>query len=114
MRKFHGQKVGFRLLKAYFDGHLGKGFSKGNLWVLRDNPTMRFYESIGARLTNDIKKSVIGGQNVEELYYVWDDISLVRRWFVVTCSSEALQAELNRDVFSKRNLSPRFHLVGTG
>ena len=76
LQKFHGQKIGFRLLKIYFDALLEKGYKKGYLWVLKDNPTIRFYESTGAKLVHDIKKTVIGGLDVEELCYVWDNINL--------------------------------------
>lgn len=53
-----------------------RGFKKGYLWVLKDNPTIRFYEKTGARQADAVKKATIGGQDVEELCYVWDNIRL--------------------------------------
>lgn len=79
LQKYHGQKVGFRLLKDFFEVLIKKGFNKAYLWVLKDNPTIKFYESTGAKKVDNIKKAVIGGKNVEELCYVWDDIKLDQR-----------------------------------
>ena len=76
LRRYHGQRVGIRLLKAYFDVFLEKGLTKGYLWVLKDNPTIKFYEKAGAKRTKDVKEDVIGEQRVEELCYVWNDIKL--------------------------------------
>ncbi len=76
LKKFHGQKIGLKLLKSYFDVHIQKGYEKAYLWVLKDNPTIRFYESTGAKVTDDIKQAVLGGQKVEELCCVWDKLDL--------------------------------------
>ncbi len=76
LQQYHGKKIGLQLLKFYFDVFAERGFKKGYLWVLKDNPTIRFYEKTGARKVDDIKKAVVGGQEVEELCYVWDNIKL--------------------------------------
>ena len=64
------------MLKAYFDVFAAKGCKKAYLWVLKDNPTIQFYEKVGAKNNGDIKKAIIGGQTVEELCYVWSSIIL--------------------------------------
>ena len=74
LKKYHGKKIGFQLLKAYFDIFSAKGFSKGYLWVIRDNPTIKFYESTGGKFSGLSKKATIQGQEVEELCFVWDKI----------------------------------------
>lgn len=76
---YHGKGIGLQLLKAYFDVFAARGFTKGYLWVLKDNPTIRFYEKTGARRAKEVKKDSIGGQAVEELCYVWDDIRIELR-----------------------------------
>jgi RimJ/RimL family protein N-acetyltransferase/ribosomal protein S18 acetylase RimI-like enzyme len=76
LQQYHGRKIGLRLLKAYFDIAIEKEFTKGYLWVLKDNPTIKFYEKTGARLTNGVKRDEIGGQEVEELCYAWDNIDI--------------------------------------
>ena len=74
LKKFHGQGVGFRLLKKFFETSIEKGFHQSYLWVLKDNPTIKFYEKAGASFTGDIIKDNIGGIEVEELCYHWSDI----------------------------------------
>ena len=63
-------------MKKYFDMHINKGFSKGYLWVLDKNPTIKFYEKVGGRYDGKVKNVELGGQQVKELMYEWDDISL--------------------------------------
>jgi GNAT superfamily N-acetyltransferase len=70
LQHYHGKKVGLRLLKADFDVCAEKGFSKGYLWVLKNNPTIRFYEKSGGRRGDGVKKDVICGRNIEEHRYV--------------------------------------------
>jgi len=74
LQRYHRQGIGFHLLREYFKNAMESGFRKTYLWVLKDNPTIDFYERSGAKLTGDIKKDEIGGQQVEELCYVWEDI----------------------------------------
>ncbi|MBG60328.1 MAG: hypothetical protein CMJ16_07710 [Peredibacter sp.] len=76
LEKYHGKKIGFNLLKQYFDIHSDKGFSKGYLWVLDNNPTIKFYEKVGGRYDGIDKEGEISGQKVKELMFVWDEIKL--------------------------------------
>ncbi len=69
--KFHHQKIGLRLLQAFFRDSLEKGFQQSYLWVLKENPTIRFYEKTGAVFTGDIQKDVIAGEELEEVRYEW-------------------------------------------
>jgi GNAT superfamily N-acetyltransferase len=76
LEKFHGQKIGFTLLKSFFDAQLSLGYKKGYLWVLADNPTINFYEKTGGRFHGRTKDDEIAGQKVKELCYVWENIQL--------------------------------------
>lgn len=76
LAKYHGQKIGFNLLKAYFDVHADLGYKKSYLWVLEGNPTIRFYEKVGGKFSGEAKNDEIAGKKVTELCYIWDDISL--------------------------------------
>ena len=76
LEKYHGKKIGFNLLKQYFDIHSDKGFSKGYFWVLDNNPTIKFYEKVGGRYDGRGKEGEISGQKVKELMFVWDEIKL--------------------------------------
>jgi ribosomal protein S18 acetylase RimI-like enzyme len=78
LEKYHGQKIGFNLLKEFFDAHLKLGFKKGYLWVLDDNPTISFYEKVGGKPNGMTLEDSIGGQAVTELCYVWDSIDLAQ------------------------------------
>jgi GNAT superfamily N-acetyltransferase len=76
LEKYHGKKIGFNLLNLYFDAHIKKGFSKGYLWVLDNNPTIRFYEKTGGQYNGQQKEDNIAGKKVKELCYIWEDIQL--------------------------------------
>jgi GNAT superfamily N-acetyltransferase len=76
LEKYHGQKIGFNLLKSYFDTHTELGYKKGYLWVIADNPTISFYEKTGGKYSGKSVEEEIGGQKVTELCYIWDDIKL--------------------------------------
>lgn len=76
LEKYHGKKIGFNLLKSYFDSHRELGFKKGYLWVLADNPTISFYEKAGGKFNGQTLEAEIGGSKVKELCYVWDDINI--------------------------------------
>jgi len=76
LEKYHGKKIGFNLLKSYFDAHIELGFSKGYLWVLADNPTISFYEKVGGKHNGKTAEDEIGGEKVTELCYIREDIKL--------------------------------------
>lgn len=76
LEKYHGRKIGFNLLKQYFDIHVDKGFTKGYLWVLDKNPTIKFYEKVGGRYDGKDKGIEIAGKKVKELMYEWESIKL--------------------------------------
>ena len=75
LKKFHGQGTGYSLLKKFFESSNEKGFEMSYLWVLKNNPTIKFYQRAGAKFTGDIVKDNIGSIEVEELCYHWSDIS---------------------------------------
>lgn len=77
LKKFHGRGIGYSLLNKFFETSKEKGFEKSYLWVIKNNPTINFYERAGAEFTGDIIKDKIGGIEVEELCYHWSDIGLV-------------------------------------
>lgn len=47
-------------------------------WVLRDSPARGFYEAMGGRPL-ETKMIEISGCALEEVRYVWDDLSVVVR-----------------------------------
>lgn len=79
LEKYKGQKIGLELFKKYFNEYKKRGFTKAYLWVLKDNPTIKFYESTGGRFNGHTKEDVIAGQKVTELCYVWDNLDLEKK-----------------------------------
>lgn len=76
LKNYHGKKIGFNLLKQYFDAHAEKGYLRGYLWVLEGNPTINFYEKTGGKFEGRMKEDIIADQKVKELMYLWDNIKL--------------------------------------
>lgn len=76
LKKYHGQKIGYQLLKSFFDVHASLGLEKGYLWVLAGNPTVSFYEKVGGVNTGETKDDEIAGTKVTELCYEWTNIKL--------------------------------------
>jgi ribosomal protein S18 acetylase RimI-like enzyme len=75
-RKYQGKKIGHKLLKEFFNHYKSQGFKKAYLWVVKDNPTINFYERTGGVFNNHTKEEMIGGQKITELCYVWDNLDL--------------------------------------
>lgn len=65
--------LGRLLVKSSAQGLLGLGMSNMLLWVLSKNPARRFYEKLGGVYLRD-KPLEIGGVNLQESAYGWDDI----------------------------------------
>lgn len=55
--------------------HLGEnGLRSMLIWVLADNPSCRFYESMGGAPVRE-QEVVIGGERLREIGYGWTDLS---------------------------------------
>lgn len=76
LQRYHGQGIGYQLLKTFFEYQYQLGFRKGYLWVLDKNPTISFYKRAGGKFMGETKNDVIGEQTVKELCYVWEDIKI--------------------------------------
>jgi GNAT superfamily N-acetyltransferase len=75
------KKAGFALVSAGFRGMRALGYSKAYCWVLENNPTAKFYEKTGARLSSQVKQDKIGGKTFNELAYEWDNIEAIANAF---------------------------------
>ena len=76
LKKYQGKKIGYNLLKEFFRKQVTKGFSKGYLWVLESNPSIKFYERAGGLRHGREKEDEIGGQVVKETMYLWNNLVL--------------------------------------
>ncbi|MBY0413180.1 MAG: GNAT family N-acetyltransferase [Bdellovibrionales bacterium] len=76
LQKYHGQKIGFELLKKSFEAFEYRGYSKAYLWVLEGNPTIKFYEKTGGIHKGHIMEETVAGQLMNELCFTWDSLDL--------------------------------------
>ncbi len=74
LKRYHGKKIGCNLLKEYFHLNSTLGQDRCYLWVLENNPTIKFYEKSGGVYNNLTKVDEIAGQKVKELMYVWEKL----------------------------------------
>jgi GNAT superfamily N-acetyltransferase len=68
-----GKQLLFRVAKRF----LQQGIQSMLVWVLADNPSRRFYETLGGQLVSE-QKITIGGVDLLEVAYGWPDISYLR------------------------------------
>lgn len=78
-KKYHGKKIGFRLLQEYLKSIKADGFQQMYLWVLKGNPTIEFYEKVGGKFNGRIKDEEIAGKAMSELCYVWNNLDLEKK-----------------------------------
>lgn len=69
------QGIGRRLTEALVCALRAAGFTSMGVWVLKRNPAVQFYESLGAVRTGD-KLIEIGGVQLEELALGWPNLDL--------------------------------------
>ena len=83
LQDFQRQGIGRMLVEASVISLLSAGFSSMLIWVLRDNPSRKFYEAIGGTYLRE-QDIDINGQKLIEVAYAWDNLhSLVKK----TCLS---------------------------
>jgi L-amino acid N-acyltransferase YncA len=75
--KFHDKGIGYLLLKALFQDFIEREFTKAYVWVLRDNPSLTFYERTGAVRTGDTREDIIGDMKAESLCFEWTSLKLL-------------------------------------
>jgi ribosomal protein S18 acetylase RimI-like enzyme len=68
-----GRGIGRKLFQASVNELMQSGYKSMMLWVLENNPSLRFYQSLGGRIIG--KKSLsIGEDDLIELAIGWGDI----------------------------------------
>jgi ribosomal protein S18 acetylase RimI-like enzyme len=68
-RRGLGRRLVAQAARAFFE----KGTNSMLVWVLSDNPSRRFYESLGGRFVAE-QPLEIGKQMLTEVAYGWDDL----------------------------------------
>jgi ribosomal protein S18 acetylase RimI-like enzyme len=73
LQEYQHRGLGRRLVEASVRSLLANGMTNMLIWVLRDNPSRHFYESLGGTYLR--KREIdIQGQNLMEVAYGWDDL----------------------------------------
>lgn len=65
--------IGRRLMAASFAAMQERGFGRGFLWVLRDNPSRFFYERVGGAPIAE-RRERLWGCLIDEVAYGWSDL----------------------------------------
>lgn len=75
LQPFQRRGIGHSLFSAVTEQLILDGFPSMLLWVLQDNrPACRFYEALGGKKVRE-KTIEIGGANLVEVAYGWQDIA---------------------------------------
>ncbi len=72
-REFQGKGIGKNLFLGAADWLCKQGYDSMLLWVLRDNPTRKFYEAMGGRELDS--KIIKIGAPLVEISYGWESLS---------------------------------------
>lgn len=71
-----GKGIGKRLLMAVTEELVKQGIHSMLVWVLKDNPSCRFYEKLGGKLVDSTAVD-FSGTLLDEIAYGWNDLSLL-------------------------------------
>lgn len=74
LEKYKGKGIGAYMLSCGLKLMSEWGYQKAYCWVLAGNPTIRFYEIMGAMPIGMEKDDDIGGQRFKELAYGWKSL----------------------------------------
>lgn len=74
LKEYQHQGLGRRLVEASARSLLENGMTTMLIWVLRDNPSRRFYEAIGGKYLRE-RMINIQSQNLPEVAYGWDNLN---------------------------------------
>jgi ribosomal protein S18 acetylase RimI-like enzyme len=70
--EYQHRGLGRKLVEASARSLLADGMTNMLIWVLRENPSCRFYEAIGGKFVRE-REVDIRGQNLMEVAYGWND-----------------------------------------
>ncbi|TVR98452.1 MAG: GNAT family N-acetyltransferase [Rhodospirillales bacterium] len=75
--EFQNRGIGQRLLLRLFDALVARGLTSAVAWVLAENPSRFFYETMGGRRVAE-RNEPLGTVTVHEAAYGWSDITQFR------------------------------------
>ncbi|WP_179392727.1 GNAT family N-acetyltransferase [Sporosarcina sp. JAI121] len=74
LKEYQGKGIGRLLVKSVVDDIKNKNLNSMLIWAIEENPACRFYEALGGKKI-DTEEIEIGGKNLSEVAYGWDDIA---------------------------------------
>lgn len=77
LESFQRQGLGRQLMLPLVEFLQGQGIENMLVWVLKDNPSKQFYESLGARFYKE-EEFEMGGKTLLEHGLVWSDLGLLK------------------------------------
>ncbi len=75
--EYQRKGIGRELVRLTASQLITDGFNSAMTWVLADNPSRKFYESLGGKVIRS-RAITIGSSDIEELNYGWDDLKLLQ------------------------------------
>jgi ribosomal protein S18 acetylase RimI-like enzyme len=76
LQKMQRRGIGKQLMLAAVQDLRSRGFSSMLVWVLADNPSRRFYESLGGEHVQT-RDTTMGGKPLKEFGYGWRDLDSI-------------------------------------
>ena len=76
LKEVQGQGIGKQLASRIAQNLQEQGFISMLVWVLEDNPSKKFYESLGGQLVDEMMIE-IGGEEFKEIAYFWEDSKVI-------------------------------------
>lgn len=74
LEEFQGLGMGRQLLQQVFLKLKENNMTSALVWVLEDNPSKYFYETMGAKVIENQKDITIGGKQLNLIGYCWRNI----------------------------------------
>lgn len=74
LKKYHHMGLGRLLTKHFAEWLVENNYRGMYLWVIENNPTRHYYESIGGVLLPGRKIQTFGGKELVEVAYGWPDL----------------------------------------
>ncbi|MEK3989983.1 MULTISPECIES: GNAT family N-acetyltransferase [Robertmurraya] len=76
LQEYQGKGIGRQLVKPLIEQFKNEGMNSMTVFVLEENPSKHFYQSLGATEIDRLKDT-IAGKEVIELVYGWKDFSII-------------------------------------
>jgi ribosomal protein S18 acetylase RimI-like enzyme len=78
LKKYQRERIGLKLLQAGLEELLGQKYDAMLVWVLEENESRKFYESLQPVKAGE-EEIEIAGKKYPEVAYLWKDIKLLHR-----------------------------------